>query len=90
MQREDRGVDLGAQRCNAGQLELGVTVHAITSAEKQAARLLPCTDVYVNLLSGTSNVLILKRLGMSALTHIIDDFRSISNETTNEGWRPPR
>ena len=55
---------------------LGVKVedHAVTSAEKQAARLLPCTDVYVNLLSGTSNVLILKRLGISALTQIIDEF----------------
>ena len=85
-------VNLGAQRGDTGLEVYGVKVqdHAVTSAEKQAARLLPCTDVYVNLLSGTSNVLILKRLGMSALTHIIDDFRSISNETTNEGWRPPR
>ena len=49
-----RGVDLGAQRGEAGAKVLGVKVedHAVTSAEKQAARLLPCTDVYVNLLSG--------------------------------------
>ena len=42
---------------------------------------------------GSKNDLILKRLGMSALTQIIDDFNHDqinSNETTNEGWRPPR
>ena len=68
-------VDLGAQRGQVQVNVLGVKVdHAVTSAEKQAARLLPCTDVYVNLLSGARMHLILKRLGMSALTQIIDDF----------------
>ena len=57
MNREERGVNLGAQRGEAGPLELGVTVHAITSAEKQAARLLPCTDVLREPFIGSKNAL---------------------------------
>ena len=42
-----RGVNLGAQRGEAGLKVCGVKLegHAVTSAEKQATRLLPCTDV---------------------------------------------
>ena len=36
-----------------------------------------CTDVYVNLFIGSKNDLILKRLGMSALTQIIDDMTEL-------------
>ena len=72
--REERGVDLGAQRGGAGLKVCGVKLdHAGIQRREASDTLATMHGCLREPFIGSKNDLILKRLGMSALTQIIGD-----------------